>query len=194
MADLMTATPVNESFLFYASNLDVLEQFPKDERCKLARIIIEYGCTGKVDCSPKERIMFEDVFKSIDDQKRRYQDGELVESYIDKLERFAPIYCSKVDDKTIKEMFKALRKLREQVRKKPVDNLENVIVDIIGSEIAGILGLEIHSLGDRLELAMVSASPEQRTKLRYYRDILKEGHAYLETVEKEQRMASESKG
>ena len=78
----LAATTANESFLFYASNLDVLEQFPENERGKLAWIIIEYGCTGKVDCTPQEYILLEDIFKAIDDQKQRYWDGQFVEFYI----------------------------------------------------------------------------------------------------------------
>ena len=179
-----------KAFLFYASNLDVIEQFPEEEAKRIAMIIVEYGFSdGNFECSEKECLMLDQVFAGIDAEKRRYHDVQLVESYISRIELFSH-KCSDVSDATTKKVLTALRKLKNRVRRENIDNLPNLIMEMIRSDFSEILGKNMLGIAPRFEDAIAVASFEDRTKLQEYYDRFLECRAYLDKYEAEHPILS----
>lgn len=175
-----------QAFLFYASNLDVIEQFPEDEAKKIAMKIIEYGFSdGDFDRSSKECLFLDQIFNGIDAEKRRYHDVQLVQYYIDTIKDYAHMGPYTSADE-VERVLSALRGLQARVRRKVVENLQNRIMDIIGPKLAEALALQRRSLGGRFEEALATASPEHLKELEAHYAAVCAALAYLSKYEAKQ--------
>ena len=79
-----------KAFLFHASYLDVMEEFPEDRRGKIAMALIDYGLGDYfngdslllLSLNPEERIVLNPIIETIDIQKRRYENKRMIDGAI----------------------------------------------------------------------------------------------------------------
>ena len=101
------------AFLFYASTLEILEQFPPERQRKIAMALINYGLEDYYDfgefsgilstLSPLERIAFRPVIREIDVQRRRYHNKKLIKGAIETIQN--EIYSSLRLDKEERRIY-----------------------------------------------------------------------------------------
>ena len=102
-----------KAFLFYASTLDTLMEFPPERQRKIAMALINYGLEDYYDfgefsgalstLQPLERIAFRSVVREINVQRRRYHNKKLIQGAIETIQNV--ISKSPNLDKEIKETY-----------------------------------------------------------------------------------------
>ncbi len=133
-----------ESFLYYASNLRVIEQLPLEVRAFVNMAILEYGVGREISrpvvvidgAKVDIRILFRQVFVSIDVEKRRYKNKEMINRYQEKVtkayeeKKYPGLSAEKVE-----EAKKKMRQLIYEVNKHDIGNIEGRLKDCVPIEI-----------------------------------------------------------
>lgn len=126
-----------ESFLYYASNLRVIEQLPQEVQAFANMAIIEYGVGREISRPIVEidgvkvdiRILCRHVFASLDSEKRRFRNKEVIKKYQDRLQQAYAENTQGLSLVKMEETNKQLRKLIFEVNKHDVMDIEARILD-----------------------------------------------------------------
>lgn len=122
-----------QAFLFYATNLEVLEQFDENRAKKLVLKIVEYGFkTASIDCTEEEEFILSHIFEGIDAQKQRYEMVQRLEE-ISELVEALPRKNIKFRAEDAEVLLKALKKLKAQAHRESVEELQ--IYNVLGPEL-----------------------------------------------------------
>lgn len=128
-----------KAFLFYASNLDVLEQFPEEEAGRLALVIMEYGFADEsFECSQDDRDLLHHVFIGIDREKKRYKTGQTISDTITSVSNLTR--ARGFTEKEIEDALQNLKRLKAKAHRQDVTQGE--INNAIGMRIFMTLRLE----------------------------------------------------
>lgn len=138
------------AFVFYASYLDVIEEFPEERRGKIAMALIEYGlddCTADdslaiLALNPEERIVLSPIIEAVDVQKRRYVNKQMINGAINLVREkmIETIDLTSDSNNTVLEKYQYIIETLEQ----KLDGVTRHNLDIFPQEIAQMLPKGLH--------------------------------------------------
>ena len=137
-----------KAFVFHASYLEVMEEFPEEKRGKMAMALIDYGLGNNYDgeslmllsLNPEERAALSPVIETIDTQKRRYENKKMLKGAIKIVrEQIIEKMGSDSDNNTGLEKYEKTIELLEQM----LNEVKNHNLDILPQEIEVMLPQEL---------------------------------------------------
>ena len=118
------------AFLFYASNLDVLQKFPPDRARKLAMKIVEYGFKDEsFSCSEEDKFFLNHIFIGIDGEQARYN----IVKTLDRLIRTMPNYGHDLPKEEFNRKLQELKKLQVLAHRQEITIQD--IFDVLGTKL-----------------------------------------------------------
>ena len=157
-------TKKNRAFLFYASNLDVLEKFPEEEARRLALIIMEYGFKDEsFQCSEDDELILHHIFMGIDAERKRYETGEWLASLIFRVSNLASI--KGITEEEQEATLKVLKRFKARAHRQDVE--EKDVVPALSPRIQQTLRLESPQFFRTLGLSIEKCNnPSERDTLK----------------------------
>lgn len=138
------------AFVFYASYLDVIEEFPEERRKKIAMALIEYGlddCTAGdsiaiLSLNPEERIALSPVIEAVDVQKRRYVNKQMINGAINLVREkiIETMDFASDNNNIVLEKYQYIIETLEQ----KLDGVTRHNLDILPQEIVQMIPKELH--------------------------------------------------
>ena len=157
-----------KAFLFYASNLDVLEQFPEEQAKALAMLIVKYGFwdpkpgeESQFPCAEEDKLILSHIFNGIDIEKQRYKMSNNISDILKKMDRITPA-GAKVSQQELEDTRAALIRLKARAHREIISR----------DEIYGVIPPRIYAatvcVNDDLLIqnmrTLITSCPDARTK------------------------------
>lgn len=150
------------AFLFYASNLDVLEQFPEEEAGRLALVIMEYGFADEsYECSQDDKDLLHHIFIGIDREKKRYKESQRLSQFMNKVSSLTGVQG--ITEKEVEIALKNLKRLKARAHRQDVT--DNEILGVLDWRIKQTLHLESPAPFEQLRSCIVNCASPPRQKM-----------------------------
>lgn len=126
-----------DGFLFYASTLDVIEEYPEEAQWKLALTVLDFAfhneADGVFECSTEEYLALRHCFIGITQEKKRYALKQRLERIQQVVERLPA--KTALDFAAKEQALKSINELKLRGKRNPDQVRETDIRDVVGSKI-----------------------------------------------------------
>lgn len=126
-----------DGFLFYASTLDVIEEYPEEAQWKLALTVLDFAfhneADGLFECSTEEYLALRHCFIGITQEKKRYALKQRLERIQQVVERLPA--KTALDFAAKEQALKSINELKLRGKRNPDQVRETDIRDVVASKI-----------------------------------------------------------